>query len=150
MSINETDSYLTSCPGMFEEFSNYPHWSCKWRTRLGTSFKFELVQESISNTCIYNPTYSCRDNFSTNIQFGSLSYVSPTQVCINKKIISSKCIKCKADHTNLELLSVYFQDTLPIGVARGSAGPAMAWPLFSWLYINPMELYNWAGPVIYL
>ena len=36
-----------------------------------------------------------------------------------------------------------------IGVARGPAGPAMAGPLFSWLYTNPMEQYSLAGPVVY-
>ena len=35
-------------------------------------------------------------------------------------------------------------------VVRGPAGPAMVWPLFSWLYTKQMEQYSLARPVIHI
>ena len=36
-----------------------------------------------------------------------------------------------------------------IGIARVPAGPAMAGPLFDWLYVNHMEQYSLPVPVVY-
>ena len=45
------------------------------------------------------------------------------------------------------LLHCYYNYYRYIGVACGPAGPALAGPLFSWLYTNPMEQYSLAGPL---